>query len=849
MLNKVALVGYTLCESIKELTEVLMVKRKKIVVFVVLLVILLGSPLFGGGHKEVPGLNLATSGTQYISPNDDDIQDEAELSFSITVHVKSDEGYVPEYGMQILDPAGTQVKQIVETEKSDVGWFARIFRGYETFTLEKTISWDGFDESGNLVADGTYHVKVWVVDSVGHRKDIPVDDFIVDTVPPTLSTPVASSSIFSPNDDGVLDSLTITQTGGSVEHLWEGGFYDDSGELVRAYTWTDSTPAEIVWDGLDDDGNKAFDGTYSYKIKATDLAGNASEEYVIEGIVMNAGTSEIAFDIEYLYISPNDDEVQDQTTIGIKFEMTEGLISWSGSLTTMDGSLLWQEQGETSAPEGLTFYGIGPDGVLLPDGKYRMAFSATYENGNRPVIEEWIVIDTVPPVITILVDNPEFSPNADGNKDWVEIQLNSNEPVTWVGRILNSRGEVIIETDSTKTTSLIAWNGRGALGNKLPDGKYRLEATFADLAGNRVIHEPVELVINAYPVAMTVIVPIGFSPNDDGVEDTLLVTIKTDKRAQVVSWDLEVRDPEGVIVRSVSSDEPLPEELFWDGKDDSGANAPEDHYTLFLTAEMEEGKIVEVESQPTILDITPPEVIVSVTKSPFVITDEGVAGEVFIALKVLNEQKVTEWTMDILSDDGEILRSYSGKGDPTDQIVWRGYSDGDGAEEIIEEEVTLRIQVVDAGGNRTTYKEDITLDILVVLRDGKFFIMVPNIIFSAYQDRIDTVSAHFHSRNLKSLEKVKEVLDRYPGYILGLEAHALNIYEGMPEKYMKEEEILFPLTERRAQAVMNALVEMGIDPDQVVVKAYGGVNPITSVFDRSIRWKNRRVEFILLRSE
>ena len=120
--------------------------------------------------------------------------------------------------------------------------------------------------------------------------------------------------------------------------------------------------------------------------------------------------------------------------------------------------------------------------------------------------------------------------------------------------------------------------------------------------------------------------------------------------------------------------------------------------------------------------------------------------------------------------------------------------------------------------------------------------MVPNIIFGAYKYRLDSAGPARYNDNMASLKKIIELADRFPQYGLILDAHALNIYlNGSRED--KEEEILMPLTENRAEEVKKALVEMGMDPDRIEMEAFGGQYPLVSVTDRSIRWKNRRVEF------
>ena len=54
------------------------------------------------------------------------------------------------------------------------------------------------------------------------------------------------------------------------------------------------------------------------------------------------------------------------------------------------------------------------------------------------------------------------------------------------------------------------------------------------------------------------------------------------------------------------------------------------------------------------------------------------------------------------------------------------------------------------------------------------------------------------------------------------------------------------LSRRRAQAVVDFLVERGQDPDRFVVTAYGDTRPIASNATEEGRARNRRIEFIAL---
>ncbi len=817
---------------------------KKTALLVLLLIMVTGGALFAFGAKEVPEIPPVTSGTQYLSPNDDGIKDDATLKFSVKLYVKSEEGYVPEYGLNIIDPDGNVVAEETKTEKSDVNWFLQIFRGYDEFNLEKEITWDGKDQDGNVLPDGIYKVKVWVKDSSNHTTEIDVDDFVIDTKAPTLALRKPDKLMFSPNNDGIGDVFIILQADGTTETEWTGVFKDSAGKVVKTYTWTDASPEDVLWDGSDDAEGFVPNGTYSYLINSTDLAGNKSKDYTVTGISLDAGAPVFKLDFESTAFSPNGDGVLDKLNITPVYEADDTITDWSWSLASRDGVLI-QDAGtaEAGLPDLITLDGLDSDGLPLFPGNYLFSMSVEYRNNWRPVIEQAIVVDIAAPRVEIQPDRYAFSPNGDGLGDIVTVKYRSNEAVTWEGSIIDMTGQVVLETDYTQTTSLVKWDGSGADGTEVPDGEYLVLGVFTDLAGNTTYAEPFTLKIDRRPVNTVLEVPSGFSPNGDGLEDKLKVGIKSDLMVDVREWKMTIIDDTGESLVTYRGEDTLPRTVEWDGmvmQEGNTAPALDGVYQAVIYIDYEKGDFVKVDSDMFVLDINPPKIDMVVKVNPFAKTDTGVEGSVFISVKVEDDRDVKGWEMDVYDENGRLLRTYAGKGNPSGDITWNA---ADGSVPIYDSgNYTLKLVVTDNGGNTTMLKESLPLDVLLVKKDGKYFVMVPNIIFGAYKYSLDSAGPARYKDNMDSLKRIIELSERYPQYGLILDAHALNIYLG-GSREAKEEDILYPLTEKRAEEVKKALIELGLDPERIATEAFGGKYPMVSVTDRNVRWKNRRVEF------
>lgn len=831
-----------------------MEKFKKISILVFSMILGISSLLFAFGNKEVPVIPPVTSGTQYISPNGDGIQDSAVLKFSVKVYVKSKEGYVPEYGIQILDSSDKVLKEVKETEKSDIGWFASIFQGYKEFTLDREISWDGTDLKGKQVPDGTYKVKLFVVDSSKNKNETYVDDFVVDTVKPSAVIVPPEKMIFSPNGDGNLDTFIIKHTQATEEKLWEGSILDADGNVVRSYTWKDNTPGTIEWDGKDNSGNQVSPGTYSYTLTSTDRAGNSSDSIELQGIIMDETTTTVEVVVENPYFSPNNDGIKDSTTVYMDELVKTGITSWAWNVADTGGKIYLKSSGTGDVPLSVKIDGTDNNGNPMPEGMYRFNFEVTYLNGNNPGTSETFTIDITPPDIQVNVDSSVFSPDGDGKKDVALIQLKSNEIVTWKGTILSSTGEAVLSKTSDQTTSLIVWDGTDSEGNRVQDGDYAVRASFTDRAGNTTDINPFPLIVDTAPVSVLLAAGTGFSPNNDGNDDTEKFVVDASQYDNVDIWSLEILNKEGNTIRKFSGKEYLPKTIEWNGmiKDASGNDsvAPEDSYTAVITAYFKKGVVKKQTSNHFSLDVTPPSITLEAASDPFAATDTGVEGDVYVTLQVKDNTRVKNWNMDVLSPDGEILRTYSGDGDPSGEITWKVATDKKTADIVSSEgsDIILRLTVTDEGSNRTVYEKNVSIEILLVMKNGRKYISVPNIIFGAYKYTLGSAGTKFLNRNKGSLDKVAEIYKKYPKYGLILEGHALDIYLDSPRQE-KEEKILFPLTQHRAETVKNALVNRGMEAEKIKIEAYGGLHPIVSVHDKTVWWKNRRVEFVMVDPE
>lgn len=138
--------------------------------------------------------------------------------------------------------------------------------------------WWGGWVGGTLVGDGDYYFVITAIPKTGGLEEIRVL-FTADTAPPTVGELAAAPSRFSPDGDGVGDSVSVSaklNLSGERDHVLVR-VLDDDDESIRelaAVTGVDSV--SLWWDGTDDSGGAASDGLYRVRLDVWDDAGNSS---------------------------------------------------------------------------------------------------------------------------------------------------------------------------------------------------------------------------------------------------------------------------------------------------------------------------------------------------------------------------------------------------------------------------------------------------------------------------------------------------------------------------------------------------------------------------------------------
>jgi outer membrane protein OmpA-like peptidoglycan-associated protein len=334
---------------------------------------------------------------------------------------------------------------------------------------------------------------------------------------------------------------------------------------------------------------------------------------------------------------------------------------------------------------------------------------------------------------------------------------------------------------------------------------------------------------------------MAFSPNGDGKQDTISVIPNIKDTEGATQYEMRITDTKGNVVKQMSGDINNLKAYAWDGKDDDGKLMTEGMYRAEITVSTESGEKKVFTSNYFNLDNSPPELALTLEPLPFSPDGDGVADTLNLTLTVNDISPAESWNVKIRDENKKLFHTLKGKDTVPAQKTWNGYS-ANGTQVKSSSTYTAEFSVIDKAGNSASTKEDLPIDILTFKVGSKRKLFIRSITFAAYK----TSFSKINTGEVRDVVRwIANILKKNPSYNLIIEGHALNIYESDPEKYQDEENVLLPLSEKRAQLIKDLIVGEGINADRITIKGMGSREPIVAPSDSSHRWKNTRVEFIL----
>lgn len=793
---------------------------------------------------EKPATNITITGSKYFSPNGDGIKDK--MSFDVTIPQPS-----------------SKVNSLVSWNVSVIDSNSKVYKSFSgTSPAPSKLEFDGKADDGNVIPEGEYQAQVTAKYSNGYESQ-PINSpvFVMDITAPSAVVR-AGERTFSPDGDGNLDVLNISQNT-SVEKEWLGVILDEAGKTVKTFEMGEQADASLTWNGLDDNGKLAQDGIYFYQLSTTDLAGN-SVVAVTDTFTLDTSKTEIILTASLPAFSPNNDKILDTINFTPIVKTQSGVASYALNIWSADGDNVKTVAEKKSLPASFTWNGMSDNGTRCADGEYYATLETVSKNGSEAMTStQHFMLDTVNPEITISAPYSIFSPDKDGNKDVLPLSITSSSEAKWTGEITGSNGVVKSFTWQGKVPSF-NWDGTDENGNIVEDGKYSISISCTDAAGNKGSGKLEGITLDKREAKAYITTELdGISPNGDGKFDAQKFNIKATLTEGIGSWSFAVVDSEGNAVKQWTEKDSadLPASFTWDGLTSNGPG--EGTFSSKLHVEYVKGNIVDAVSSSFICTANPPDLKVRTAPEYFSPDNDDENDDLFILLKGTSVASLKNWSFTIKDpNNGKPFWTTSGKSQITERIIWDGRGNNG---ELVQSamDYPYEFTATDELGMTSTVEGKICVDVLVV-RAGDFLKMqVPSIIFRgnnadfknaeevAAGPKADRVNKGLEQsvidNNIRVLKRIAEILNKFQDYTVTIEGHANNI-SGTEEEETSSANgniPLEPLSQQRAEFVLQKLVEYGVDASRLTAVGRGGRQPVVARSDKDNWWKNRRVEFIL----
>jgi outer membrane protein OmpA-like peptidoglycan-associated protein len=330
-------------------------------------------------------------------------------------------------------------------------------------------------------------------------------------------------------------------------------------------------PRKYTWDGSTAHNGIVADGTYSVYFRLEDKAGRVgfSETNIVH---VSASSPTASFELYQQFFSPDGDGVLDD------FPISQHLSSnadWRAEIRDISGKLVRSWDWGRHPPDIVRWDGRDAQGKVCPDGSYDYIALGTDDAGNSTIAPvNGIHLSTKKHSAFLETDRRRFSPNGDGFHDTVTarpVVPDTNDLDGWILSVSDRNGSVLQTWSGKNMPVPVTWGGLTKRGDPWPDGSYAFTLTLRYLNGDNAVSEPLSVSLDTTPPTVKwEATPLPFSPDGDGVNDTLYMRLDLADRSGIERWKLTVLDPDGKpfkIWRGQGNPLGL---ITWDGRGDSG---------------------------------------------------------------------------------------------------------------------------------------------------------------------------------------------------------------------------------------------------------------------------------------
>lgn len=747
--------------------------------------------------------------------------------------------------------------------------------GTDAASLKDRMVFDGRDPvSLKALPEGQYQAQLSVTYLNGYNPKASSPNFVLDVTAPSGNVS-ADRPAFNPAGAQGQNTVRFLEKG--VKNAkWTGEIAGPDGKALRTFSFSPLPDPDVEWDGTDDSGKPVPDGVYSYRLRAVDGAGNSFASAPVS-VSVDTAKKAVRLTSDLKAFSPLPGSAKDRLTLTAQVQSNDKVRSYELTIFALDatgttagtataGTAVRTWKDNKGVPATFVWNGDTDAKSKAPDGRYAARLAVSYLNGDSAdSTTPGFAIDTAAPSLQVSAAPLLFSPTEASKIRVVRFTQKSVPGDDWTGTLSGPDGKAVKTWSWKGQASDFVWDGRDEAGNPVADGKYRYDVVSTDAAGNKGSGSVPSIIVDQRQVQVFVTASeSGISPNGDGYKDTVSFNLIVKLREGIDTWRFALVDKSGAeksVFAGKGND--VPNKIVWDGRDSSGQVVQGD-YTGVFSVDYLKGDHAEARTGKILVSTDAPKAQVSLTPDLFSPDNDGYNDELTIGLDVTSASEIADWKFEVhevavvegaqpgTKPADRIFKSWSGTGAPAKSFVWDGRSDNG---ELVESatDYPFVFTVHDVLGNAARVEGSISVDVLVIREGDRLKIKVPSIVFrpnGADFNGLDSVTV---GNNMKVIKRIAQILNKFRDYGILIEGHANS--EGKIGGYSaasissEETKELLPLSTGRAELVKKLLGDNGVDTRRLSTKGMGSSEPVVDFKDAQNRWKNRRVEFILIKNQ
>lgn len=723
--------------------------------------------------------------------------------------------------------------------------------------LPDEIVWDGKDNGKKVLPDGDYTCDLELFFDSGNHPVTSKRSVRIDATPPKVNVKPEYLS-FSPNGDGKQDTLSFAQTAlGEDNDALELKIADLSGNIVYYNKYEKKEfPSNFTWNGLDRNLAPLPEGRYTLTVEGTDAVGNRSVTSVRD-ILLKTGLEKVSVQSDVAAISPTNSMANNRAVFIPAVSSKDGIVSFTVEVRN-EGNAPVRTFKSADFTNRVEWDGRDDGGRLVKDGTYYYTLKVRYNYGDEPQsAAKPLRVKASMPELSVSADTRIFSPNGDGVRDTIVFSqkaANADKSDIHEAVIADRSGRPVKSYQWTGAVPKeISWDGRDDKGKNAEPGIYSYIMTGTDVAGNRTMRTIPDIkLVREFEKLTFAGEGKAFSPNGDGVMDTLKFVSSLSSTNDILLAEMVVSDNYGNAVRVIDVTNGFSETTVWDGRDDDGNLLPDGTYSAGMDCVFDSGNQVSAKVSGILLHASPPTYKLIISPSLFTPDGDGDGDNLTINLEVSSPAAVTQWSLNIhkkLENNtrGPLFKSFSGTNAVKKIFIWDGMSDdGQDLVESVQDYVAM-LEAEDSLGNRlTSVQKTIPVGVLVEKTPEGLRIRVSSIQFAFDSAQLVGDSRVVLDKVIAIIRRILSDPKKYgitENYRIEIGGHTDDI--GTDDYNQR-------LSERRALTVFNYLVEKDVNPKILASVGYGKTRQYKTITadlpsekKEEYRARNRRVEFFI----